>query len=152
MKYTIRRWIILGIIMLAVLPLWAQKGMHVEALFDGRFKQDKRAVEVLIKGKELKKYHLTLFRSLTVTDSPTLFKEIEALVSQDAETAVDKEVGKVGTRLYYGFFCFSPKNESYRYLFYRNTSVVPNSNKKSEVTVVYIEGQVTLEELKQMFK
>lgn len=50
----IRRWIILGITMLAVLPLWAQKGMHVEALFDGRFKQDKRAVEVLIKGKELK--------------------------------------------------------------------------------------------------
>ena len=141
----IRRWIILGITMLAVLPLWAQKGMHVEALFDGRFKQDKRAVEVLIKGKELKKYHLTLFRSLTVTDAPTLSKEIEALVNQDAETAVDKEVGKVGTRLYYGFFCF-------RYLFYRNTSVVPNSNKKPEVTVVYMEGQVTLEELKQMFK
>ena len=65
----IRRWIILGITMLAVLPLWAQKGMHVEALFDSRFKQDKRAVEVLIKGKELKKYHLTLFRSLTVTDT-----------------------------------------------------------------------------------
>ena len=127
-------------------------GMHVEALFDGRFKQDKRAVEVLIKGKELKKYHLTLFRSLTVTDAPTLFKEIEALVSQDAETAVDKEVGKVGTRLYYGFFCFPPKHERYRYLFYRNTSVVSNSNKKPEVTVVYMEGQVTLEELKQMFK
>lgn len=54
MKYMIRRWIILGITMLAVLPLWAQKGMHVEALFDSRFKQDKRAVEVLIKGKELK--------------------------------------------------------------------------------------------------
>ena len=148
----IRRWIILGITMLAVLPLWAQKGMHVEALFDSRFKQDKRAVEVLIKGKELKKYHLTLFRSLTVTDAPTLSKEIEALVSQDAETAVDKEVGKVGTRLYYGSFCFPPKNESYRYLFYRNTPVVPNSNKKPEVTVVYMEGQVKLEELKQMFK
>ena len=71
----IRRWIILGITMLAVLPLWAQKGMHVEALFDSRFKQDKRAVEVLIKGKELKKYHLTLVRSLTVTDAPTLSKE-----------------------------------------------------------------------------
>lgn len=107
----IRRWIILGITMLAVLPLWAQKGMHVEALFDGRFKQDKRAVEVLIKGKELKKYHLTLFRSLIVTDAPTLFKEIEALVSQDAETAVDKEVGKVGTRLYYGFSAFHPKTK-----------------------------------------
>ena len=64
--------------MLAVLPMSAQKGMHVETLFDGRFKYDKRAVEVLIKGKELKKYHLTLFRSLTVTDAPALSDEIEA--------------------------------------------------------------------------
>ena len=110
----IRRLIILGITMLAVLPMPAQKGMHVETLFDGRFKHDKRAVEVLIKGKELKKYHLTL--------------------------------------LYYGFYCFPPQDESYRYLFYRNTSVVPDGGKKPEVTVVYMEGQVTLEELKQMFK
>lgn len=148
----IRRLIILGITMLAVLPISAQKGMHVETLFDGRFKHDKRAVEVLIKGKELKKYHLTLFRSLTVTDAPALSDEIEALVVKDAETAVDKEVGKIGTQLYYGFYCFRPQDESYRYLFYRNTSVVPDGGKKPEVTVVYMEGQVTLEELKQMFK
>ena len=148
----IRRLIILGITMLAVLSISAQKGMHVEALFDGRFKQDKRAVEVLIKGKELKKYHLTLFRSLTVTDALALSKEIETLVSQDAEAAVDKEVGKVGTRPYYGFYCFPPEKESYRYLFYRNTSVLPDNTKKPEVTIVYMEGQVTLEELKQMFR
>ena len=78
--------------------------------------------------------------------------EIEALVVKDAETAVDKEVGKIGTQLYYGFYCFSPQDESYRYLFFRNTSVVPDGEKKPEVTVVYMEGQVTLEELKQMFK
>lgn len=148
----IRRCIILGISLLVLLPLWAQKGMNVESLFDGRFKQDRRAVEVLIKGKDLKKYHLTLFRSLTLTDAPELSEEIEALVIKDAETAVDKEVGKVGSRLYYGFYCFPPKNESYRYLFYRNSSVAPDSSKESEVTVVYMEGQVTLEELKQMFR
>ena len=45
--------------MLSVLSGYAQKGMHVDALFESRFKHDKRAVEVLIKGKELKKYHLT---------------------------------------------------------------------------------------------
>lgn len=148
----IRQLIILGITMLVMLPLRAQKGMHVEALFGGRFKQDKRAVEVLIKGKELKKYHLTLFRSLTVTDAPALTEEIETLVSRDAEAAVDKEVGKVGARLYYGFYCFPPEKESYRYLFYRNTSVLPDNSKTPEVTIVYMEGQITLEELKQMFR
>ena len=148
----IRRCIILGISFLVLLPLWAQKGMNVESLFDGRFKQDRRAIEVLIKGKDLKKYHLTLFRSLTLTDAPELSEEIETLVIKDAETAVDKEVGKVGSRLYYGFYCFPPKNESYRYLFYRNSSVAPDSSKESEVTIVYMEGEVTLEELKQMFR
>lgn len=148
----IRRLIILGISMLAVLYVSAQNGMHVETLFDGRFKHDNRAVEVLIKGKELKKYHLTLFRSLTLTDAPEFSDEIETLVCKDAETAVDKEVGKIGTQLYYGFYCFPPQNESYRYMFYRNSSVVPGGTKKPEVTVVYMEGQVTLEELKLMFK
>ena len=37
--------------LLIALPLWAQKGMHVESLFGGRFKQDIRAVVVLIKVK-----------------------------------------------------------------------------------------------------
>ena len=107
---------------------------------------------MLIKGKELKKYHLTLFRSLTVTDAPAVSEEIEELVSRDALAAVDKEEGRVGKKLYYGFYCFPPRDDNYRYLFYRNTLVAPGSKKKAEVTVVYMEGEVTLEELKQMFK
>lgn len=101
-----KRWVILWIIMLSVLSGYAQKGMHVDALFESRFKHDKRAVEVLIKGKELKKYHLTLFRSLTVTDAPAVSEEIEELVSRDALAAVDKEEGRVGKKLYYGFTVF----------------------------------------------
>lgn len=50
----IRQTILSGILLLLALPLAAQQGMHVEELFDGRFKKDHRAVEVLIKGKELK--------------------------------------------------------------------------------------------------
>lgn len=148
----IRRWIILWMCLLAVLPVCAQKGMHVEDLFGSRFKYDKQAVEVLIKGRELKKYHLTLFRSLTITDEPAVSEEIEALVGLDAQTAVDKEVGKVGKRLYYGFYCFPAQDDNYRYLFYRNAAVAPGNSKKMEVTVVYMEGKITLEELKRMFK
>ena len=69
----------------------------------------------------------------------------------DAQTAVDKEVGKVGKRLYYGFYCFPAQDDNYRYLFYRNAAVAPGSSKKMEVTVVYMEGKITLEELKRMF-
>lgn len=68
-------------------------------------------------------------------------EEIEALVGLDAQTAVDKEVGKVGNRLYYGFYCFPAQDDNYRYLFYRNAAVAPGSGKKMEVTVVYMEGK-----------
>ena len=115
----IQRWIGIGILSLLALPLMAQKGLQVNTLFDGRFKKDHRAVEVLIKGKELKKYHLSLFRSLTVTNAPAVFREMETLVCQDAKSAVDKEVGTIGNRLYYGFYCFSEEEGTFRYLFFR---------------------------------
>lgn len=107
----IQRWIGIGILSLLALPLMAQKGLQVNTLFDGRFKKDHRAVEVLIKGKELKKYHLSLFRSLTVTNAPAVFREMETLVCQDAKSAVDKEVGTIGNRLYYASTVFRKKKE-----------------------------------------
>lgn len=148
----IRQTIIIGIISLLALPMTAQKGMQVAELFDGRFKKDNRAVEVLIKGKELKKYHLTLFRSLTISNAPKVFEKMEELVRKDAVHAVDKEVGTIGNRLYYGFYCFPAQDDTYRYLFYRNTAVKTDSGKQPEATLVYMEGQVTLEELKRMFQ
>lgn len=114
--------------------------------------KDHRAVEVFIKGKELKKYNLSLFRSLTVTNAPAVFREMETLVCKDAESAVDKEVGTIGNRLYYGFYCFPEQEGTFRYLFYRNTSVKRERDQQPEATVVYMEGQVTLEELKQLFQ
>lgn len=148
----ITRWItIIGVLLFTSLPLSAQEGLQINSLFDGRFKEDSRAVEVLIKGKELKKYHLTLFRSLTVNSAPEVFDKMEALVKKDAVHAIDKEVGTIGNRLYYGFYCFPPHKGNFRYLFYRNTAVKPHS-RKSEATVVYMEGKVTLEELKHIFQ
>lgn len=47
-----------------------------------------------------------MFRSLTVTDAPDVSEEIEELVSRDALAAVDKEEGRVGKKLYYGFTVF----------------------------------------------
>lgn len=149
----IRRTITIGMMFLLALPIAAQKGMQIAELFDGRFKKDHRAVEVLIKGKELKQYHLTLFRSLTISNAPQTFEKMEALVRKDAVHAIDKEVGTINNRLYYGFYCFPAQdNDTYRYLFYRNTAAKTNSGKQPEATLVYMEGQVTLEELKRMFQ
>ncbi len=141
-------WIVFSC--LAVPELWGQEGLNVSRLFDGQYKQQTNAIEVLVKGRKLKPYNLTLFRSLTVKNSPKEFQQIEELVVQDGLQALDKETGMIGGKLYYGFYRLPPKGERYRYLFFRNSSL--RKVESDEVTVVYMEGYATLEELKQMFK
>ena len=135
---------------LASVGAMAQKGLDVARLFDGRYKRDTNAVEVLVEGRKLKDYKLTLFRSLTLKNSPEDFRQIEQWVTEDARQAVDKETGMIGGKLYYGFYMLPPVQGKYRYLFYRNSSLRRVEN--NEVTVVYMEGHATLEELKEMFK
>lgn len=141
-------WIVFSC--LAVPELWGQEGLNVSRLFDGQYKRQTNAIEVLVKGHKLEPYNLTLFRSLTVKNSPEEFQQIEELVVQDGLQALDKETGMIGGKLYYGFYRLPPKGERYRYLFFRNSSL--RKVESDEVTVVYMEGYATLEELKQMFK
>lgn len=141
-------WIVFSC--LAVPELWGQEGLYVSRLFDGQYKRQTNAIEVLVKGHKLEPYNLTLFRSLTVKNSPKEFQQIEELVVQDGLQALDKETGMIGGKLYYGFYRLPPKGERYRYLFFRNSSL--RKVESDEVTVVYMEGYATLEELKQMFK
>ena len=142
--------IVIVFLLLQSLGAWAQEGLQVASLFDGRYKKNHNAIEVLVKGDKLASYHLTLFRSLTLKDEPKTFKEIERLVQADAEVAIDKEVGLLGQDLYYGFYCFAPLKKRNRYLYYRNASLKEGG--EQEVTVVYMEGYATLDELKKMFK
>ncbi|MBQ8521994.1 MAG: hypothetical protein IJ456_11640 [Bacteroides sp.] len=128
----------------------AQEGLHIAGLFDGRYKRSDNAIEVTIKGKELKPYRLTYFRSLTIKESPADFERMERLVKEDAREAVDKETGHIGERLYYGFYCLPPRKGVMRYLFYRNSSL--RKVEPCEATLIYMEGNVSLEELKEMFK
>lgn len=132
-------------------PLFAQRGMATAQAFDGRYSKNRNAVEVIVKGRKLQPYDLTVFRSLTISDSPADAARITAWVEMDGRKAVDKEVGLVRGQLYYGFYRFRQKGKvPYRYLFFRNSSLRPPGRK--EVTVVYMEGYVTIAELKKMFK
>lgn len=135
-----------------MLTATAQEGLQINSFFDKHYKEWKKATEVLVKGKQLKPYDLTLFRSITLKDLPEEALKIEACVMKDVEKAVDKEEGRIGERLYYGFYCLPPRYEmTYRYLFYRNTSVKKDA-RQDEVTLVYMEGYATLDELKRIFK
>lgn len=148
MKYV---WLLLCSLMVVCGQLHAQEKLRSASLFDGRYNNREGAVEVLVKGKKLTPYHLTLFRSLTLRADPNEIAEISALVESDAKHAAEKETGSIGGKLYYGFFCF-PGNgkEPNQYLFFRNASL--RNPDYPEVIVIYMEGAATLEELKQMFE
>ncbi|MBR5204409.1 MAG: hypothetical protein IKW32_04225 [Bacteroidaceae bacterium] len=124
--------------------------MRIGELFDGSYKRKNNAIEVTVKGETLKRYRLKLFRSLTVKNDPMDFERIEKLVEADGKDAVSKETGRIGERLYYAFYCFPPHNDRLRYVFYRNSSL--REVEENELTLVYIEGNVTMDELKEMFK
>ncbi len=145
-----KRRIFLSCLLLTIaLPLLAQKGMAIDQLFDGRYKDRQGATEVLVKGRKLQPYGLTLFRSLTLRPSKAEMLHIEQLVLTDARHASDKDTDTQNGRLFYGFYGFPPANGHYRYLFYRNNGAP--TGRLSEVTVVYMEGTATAEQLKRMF-
>jgi len=144
---------ILIFLLFVLISLWkaaAQDGLTISPLFDGRYNNNSNAVEVLVKGKKLAKYNLSLFRSLTLKNSPDQYRQIENMVMTDGAKAVNKETGKIGSRLFYGFFQLPSKDGKNRYLFYRNNSL--SRNKSDEITLVYMEGNTTIDELKNMFK
>ena len=77
--------------MFATIEGWSQEGLRIGELFDGSYKRNSNAIEVVIKGEKLKRYHLKVFRSLTVKNAPKDFERIEALVVADEKNAVSKE-------------------------------------------------------------
>ena len=105
----------------------------------------------MVQGKELKPYNLTLFHSVTFDNVKTSSEKIEEWIETDSREAYDKEVGRIKGKLYYGFFCLPPHKGKNRYLFYRNAALQADSKDQS-LTLVYMEGYTTLEQLKKMFK
>ena len=127
----------------------AQMNMGISPLFEGTERAKYGFSAVIIEGKSLKKYNLTLFKSVTTTKAQ-VFDELEKMVENDSKDAIDKECGYINGKLYYGFYQFKPVNEKYRYIFYRNSSL--RDDEPDEITIVYMEGYPTLEELKKMFR
>ena len=146
-----RKIFLIVVLMLGwVMEAKSQEGLQIAELFNGQYKRKDNAIEVVVKGNQLERYKLEVFRSLTIKNDPKDFERIEKLVEQDEKHAISKETGHIGERLYYAFYCFPPEKERFRYIFYRNSSL--RKTESNELTLIYIEGNVTMDELKEMFK
>ena len=146
-----RKIFLIVVLMLGwVMEAKSQEGLQIAELFNGQYKRKDNAIEVVVKGNQLERYKLEVFRSLTIKNDPKDFERIEKLVEQDEKHAISKETGHIGECLYYAFYCFPPEKERFRYIFSRNSSL--RKTESNELTLIYMEGNVTMDELKDMFK
>lgn len=135
------------------IPLYAQKGLHIAPFFNGQFHNRNDATEILLKGHKLEPYRLSLFRSITLSAAAPEVRTIEQAVLADGATAIDKEMSYSGANkhLYYGFYQLKRSGSVRRYLFFRNNSLNPPHSRKHTVTLIYMEGTASIEDLKRNF-
>lgn len=144
-----KRLYLISLLFCGAMLVSAQDGLQIAELFGGRLRQSEDATEVLLKGRKVSKYGLSLFRSITFVPSVGEQRSIEKCVRSDVRNAVDKEVNMRGGRLYYGFYSLPVRGSLRRYIFYRNNALIPDSDHR--LTIIYMEGTAAPADLKRMF-
>ncbi len=121
--------------------------------FMGQKKRPEEVKEVIISGRDLRDYNLSLYHSYTLklTDATrSMLPKIVEAVKADGKNAEDKEVAELGGQLYYAVYSLG--EDAYgerRYIFFKNRSL---RNQGNEVVVVYMEGKASLNQIKKQFK
>ena len=114
----------------------AQKGLAIAPLFSGKYDKDEQAIVVLLKGKTLHPYGLSLFHSISITDRPDDVTLFEAAVSTDSRKAENSETVKSGNNTIAGYYQLPPAvpDGENRFILFRKTS-------PHDATLIYLEGQ-----------
>ena len=146
-----KRLSLIIICIMATLPIMAQSGLHINSLFDGRFKKDPHATELIVTGAGARDINLKVYHSLKVTEKSQQ-NLVESLVVKDGVKAADKEVEYRNGQLYYGFYTLpATKSGNHRYIFFLNQNLAHNSP-KNMVTLIYMEGKATPEQIKKLIR
>jgi len=128
--------------------LFAQEGLFVEELFEGRGIAPRQMKKTFISGAKLEPYRLDTYKSITFQMREGLFHTVEVLVEQDAKSAVDKQVEYVNDHLTYAVITLNPTYTGLnRYLCFQ----AKQNNGIWDITLVYLRGTASVEDLEKMF-
>lgn len=128
-----KRWILFLMLVSCQLVALAQKGLHIEGLFEGKVVPQERMVETRVRGRSLSKYGLTYFRSLRFEVKDKERKEIRRLLKQDLEDRPEQDYETSTDYENYKVFLQLPSQGSTkRMLCYREFYAT--------VLVIYMEG------------
>ena len=143
------------ILLFILLPatLAAQQGLHIASLFgkESPLAKRKDVTTILLSGKQVRTYNLTLFRSVQVGQPPAAdIQQFEKAIKADIASSKDKQIMRRGERIYYIFCQLSDlPGGIHRYIIYRNKGASHDGGK--DLHLIYIEGKATAKELKSMF-
>lgn len=152
-----KRMLLVAIGLFATLTLLAQSGFQVNPVFDGKLIPKSRMEETFIEGSQLSPYKLRVFRSVKFTVTESEFSEIQTRLLEDARGAADRQTDYAGGKLCYAVLRYPVKVRSTR----NDISLVDGSKylclqaaRKGDgyqVTLVYMSGDATLDDLKTIF-
>ena len=121
------------------LGLRAQKGLAIQSAFE-ELAVRKNATEVIMSGKRLKDFHLSLFHSLEIKNPSAADRQrITSLVQTDAAQAITQEETSA-----HSFYELPQRKGMHSYILYRNNG--------QALTLIYIEGKASLKQIKQYFQ
>lgn len=154
-----KRIIIICIGLLATITAMAQQGLNINSLFNEKLITDEWVTqelngktEIIVTGNKAKELGLITYHSISVTGKAKSDRmAIERLVIKDGAQAIDKDVEYRNGQLYYGFYTLKPNKKNKRYIFYLNQNLA-NKSPKNIVTVIYMEGKKSPEEVKKLIR
>ena len=149
------RTIITIFVMLCVsLCAFAQKGLRINDVFEGKVVLKSQMKESLIKGDNLAAYKLKVLHTAKFTTRNVTREEVEKLFSLDMENRLsdDDENMELESRnghLYYAIVQLSDNEKgAHRYICYQ----CRDKSGDYDITLVYMEGSASLADLRKTFK
>ena len=127
---------------------FAQKDLTSWDIFRGKIIPVREMVKTEVKGGGITSYKLTYYLGINASVTTEEALQLSAMVEADTEEALTSEAEKTGDLLTYALVEPKAKGKDHRYLCWQAR---PDGG-RWKVTLLYLEGQATVEELKKMFE
>lgn len=148
MKRSLYRWIASCVILVFSLASSAASGenLNVALFFKEEFAKNPAVTMVSFSGKQTDWKGLAVYKSVSVTGDNEKADAIARSVKKDGAKADFKETSYRDGKLYFGFYGLGGEGRHRKYLFYLDM----RPKGKYKTTLVYIEGDWSADEVKEM--
>ena len=126
----------------------AQRDLSCYPVFQGKIVPGKQMVVTEVRGSSMAAYKLDYYRGVSFQADEALAKQVAALVESDAAATESAQTEKVSGFLTYALVQPVSKRKSNRFLCYQARPI----GEQWKVTLLYLEGPATLEDLRKMFE